>query len=108
MEAFDSIKANAMNTWAQQAVRTQHAADAAWRREAESRLQRGGRHRPLRTQRCYPVSMKTGFINRLALQNQVNQTLRERVAMVRGNFAVVSAPGQGTTIRAQIPFHNGA
>ncbi|MGD0652283.1 MAG: hypothetical protein ABSA97_14295 [Verrucomicrobiia bacterium] len=40
--------------------------------------------------------------------NQVNQTLRERVEMVRGNFAVVSAPGQGTTIRAQIPFHNGA
>jgi uncharacterized cupin superfamily protein len=40
--------------------------------------------------------------------NQVNQTLRERVEMVRGNFAVVSAPGQSTTIRAQIPFHNGA
>jgi hypothetical protein len=40
--------------------------------------------------------------------NQVNQTLRERVEIVRGNFAVVSAPGQGPTIRAQIPFHNGA
>ena len=52
--------------------------------------------------------MKTGFINRLALQNQVNQTLRERVEIVRGNFAVVSAPGQGPTIRAQIPFRNGA
>ena len=39
--------------------------------------------------------------------SQVNQTLRERVEMVRGSFAVVSAPGQGTTIPAQIPFRNG-
>lgn len=33
--------------------------------------------------------------------------IHERVEMVRGNFAVGPAPGQGTTIRAQIPFHNG-
>ena len=30
--------------------------------------------------------------------------MRERVEMVGGSFAVESAPGQGTTIRAQIPF----
>jgi len=30
--------------------------------------------------------------------------MRERVEMVSGNFAVESAPGKGTTIRAQIPF----
>ena len=33
--------------------------------------------------------------------------MRERVEMVGGSFAVESAPGQGTTIRAQIPFGNG-
>jgi len=30
--------------------------------------------------------------------------MRERVEMIGGNFSVESAPGQGTTIRAQIPF----
>jgi hypothetical protein len=34
--------------------------------------------------------------------------MRERVELVGGSFAVVSAPGRGTTIRARIPFHNGA
>ncbi len=33
--------------------------------------------------------------------------MRERLEMVGGSFAVESAPGQGTTIRAQIPFTNG-
>jgi signal transduction histidine kinase len=33
--------------------------------------------------------------------------MRERVEMVGGSFAVESAPGQGTTIQAQIPFGNG-
>jgi signal transduction histidine kinase len=33
--------------------------------------------------------------------------MRERVEMVGGRFAVASAPGQGTTIRAEIPFANG-
>lgn len=33
--------------------------------------------------------------------------IRERVEMVGGNFTVKSAPGKGTTIRAQIPFNNG-
>ncbi|HUI08269.1 MAG TPA: ATP-binding protein [Verrucomicrobiae bacterium] len=33
---------------------------------------------------------------------------RERVEMVGGSFAVVSAPGQGTLIRAEIPFNHGA
>jgi signal transduction histidine kinase len=33
--------------------------------------------------------------------------MRERVEMVGGSFAVESAPGQGTTIRAQIPVANG-
>lgn len=33
--------------------------------------------------------------------------MRERVEMVGGSFAVESAPGKGTTIRAQIPFRNG-
>ena len=33
--------------------------------------------------------------------------MRERVEMVGGRFAVESAPGKGTTIRAQIPFANG-
>jgi hypothetical protein len=30
------------------------------------------------------------------------------IEMVRGNLAVVSTPGQGITVRTQIPFHNGA
>ena len=33
--------------------------------------------------------------------------MRERVEMVGGSFRVESAPGKGTTIRAQIPFTNG-
>ena len=33
--------------------------------------------------------------------------MRERVEMVGGSLAVESAPGKGTTIRAQIPFTNG-
>jgi signal transduction histidine kinase len=32
--------------------------------------------------------------------------MRERVEMVGGSFAVESAPGKGTTIRAQIPLGN--
>ena len=34
--------------------------------------------------------------------------MREQVELVGDSFAVVSALGQGTTIRAQIPFRNGA
>jgi PAS domain S-box-containing protein len=34
--------------------------------------------------------------------------MRERVEMVSGSFAVESAPGKGTTIRAQIPFGSGS
>jgi signal transduction histidine kinase len=33
--------------------------------------------------------------------------MRERVEMVGGSFSVESAPGKGTTIRAQIPIGNG-
>ena len=33
--------------------------------------------------------------------------MRERVEMVGGNFSIESAPGKGTTIRAQIPFGRG-
>jgi signal transduction histidine kinase len=33
--------------------------------------------------------------------------MRERVEMVGGRLAVESAPGRGTTIRAEIPFANG-
>lgn len=34
--------------------------------------------------------------------------MRERVEMVGGRFTVESSPGRGTTIRAEIPFANGA
>ena len=34
--------------------------------------------------------------------------MRERVEMVGGNFHITSAPGEGTTVRAQIPFNNGS
>ncbi len=34
--------------------------------------------------------------------------MRERVEMVGGRFNVESSPGQGTTIRAEVPFANGA
>ena len=37
-----------------------------------------------------------------------NYPAKTREAMVRGRFAVVSAPSRGITIRARIPFHNGA
>jgi len=33
--------------------------------------------------------------------------MRERLEMVGGSFSVESAPGKGTTVRAQIPFANG-
>ncbi len=33
--------------------------------------------------------------------------MRERLAMINGQFSVVSAPGEGTTIRAQIPIMEG-
>jgi signal transduction histidine kinase len=33
--------------------------------------------------------------------------MRERVEMVGGRFSVESSPGNGTTIRAEIPFANG-
>jgi signal transduction histidine kinase len=33
--------------------------------------------------------------------------MRERVEMVGGRFTVESAPGKGTTVRAEIPFANG-
>jgi PAS domain S-box-containing protein len=47
------------------------------------------------------------------LQANTNQRLglvgmRERVEMVGGDFSVESAPGQGTTIRVQIPFRGGS
>ena len=34
--------------------------------------------------------------------------MRERTEMIGGTFTVESAPGTGTTVRAQIPFNNGA
>ena len=34
--------------------------------------------------------------------------MRERVEMVSGTFAIESAPGQGTTVTARVPFRNGA
>lgn len=34
--------------------------------------------------------------------------MRERVEMVGGTFSVESAPGAGTSVRAQIPFRNGS
>jgi signal transduction histidine kinase len=30
--------------------------------------------------------------------------MRERVEMVGGTFTLTSTPGQGTTVRAEIPF----
>lgn len=33
--------------------------------------------------------------------------MRERVEMVRGRFSIQSAPGKGTMVQAEIPFHNG-
>jgi PAS domain S-box-containing protein len=39
------------------------------------------------------------WVNHLGLHG-----MRERVEMVGGRFSVVSAPGQGTTIRAEVPF----
>jgi signal transduction histidine kinase len=32
--------------------------------------------------------------------------MRERVEMLGGQFAITSAPGKGTTIRAEIPFRS--
>jgi signal transduction histidine kinase len=34
--------------------------------------------------------------------------MHKRVELVGDSFAVVFAPGQGTTIHAQMPFRNGA
>jgi signal transduction histidine kinase len=33
--------------------------------------------------------------------------MRERLEMVGGSFSVESAPGKGTTVRAEIPLDNG-
>lgn len=47
-----------------------------------------------------------------ALSSQTNKRLgllgmRERVEMVGGILVIESSPGQGTTVRAEIPFHRG-
>jgi len=34
--------------------------------------------------------------------------MRERLEMVRGSFDIRSAPGKGTTVRAQVPLTNNA
>jgi signal transduction histidine kinase len=34
--------------------------------------------------------------------------MRERVEMVGGRFEIVSAPGKGTLVRAEIPFEEPA
>jgi PAS domain S-box-containing protein len=54
----------------------------------------------------------TSFEVQSVLSTKQNQRLgllgmRERVEMVGGRFAVESAPGKGTTIRAEIPIGNG-
>jgi two-component system sensor histidine kinase DegS len=54
---------------------------------------------------------KSFHVNRV-LHTKKNKRLgllgmRERVEMVGGSFNIESAPGKGTTIRAQIPFTNG-
>jgi signal transduction histidine kinase len=54
--------------------------------------------RSFRTQGVSPIGRNRG----LGLLG-----MRERVEMVGGRFAVESAPGKGTTIRAEIPFANG-
>jgi two-component system, NarL family, sensor histidine kinase DegS len=46
--------------------------------------------------------LSAGKIARLGLLG-----MRERVEMVGGRFTVESSPGNGTTIRARIPFRNG-
>jgi len=50
-------------------------------------------------------------VARVLLAKRVNRLgllgMRERVEMVGGSFTVESAPGNGTTIRAQIPFGRG-
>jgi len=38
------------------------------------------------------------------LRHRAEARLRERVEMVGGDLGIKSAPGQGTTIRAQVPF----
>ena len=46
--------------------------------------------------------LAAGKVGRLGLIG-----MRERVEMVGGSFSIESAPGQGTTVHAQIPFGNG-
>jgi PAS domain S-box-containing protein len=48
------------------------------------------------------AALPTGKKKRLGLLG-----MRERVEMVGGRFSVESSPGNGTTIRAEIPFANG-
>ena len=54
--------------------------------------------------RSFPVqrTLHTKKNNRLGLLG-----MRERVEMVGGSFSIESAPGKGTSIKAQIPFRNG-
>ncbi len=46
--------------------------------------------------------LRSKRINRLGLLG-----MRERVEMVGGHFDIQSAPGKGTTVEVQIPFHRG-
>ncbi len=52
--------------------------------------------------KSFPVDriLAAGTYKRLGLLG-----MRERVEMVGGNLVIESAPGQGTTVRAEVPFH---
>jgi PAS domain S-box-containing protein len=46
-----------------------------------------------------------GLISSAAWDNRLGLTgMRERVEMIGGRFTILSAPGKGTTIRAEVPF----
>jgi signal transduction histidine kinase len=51
--------------------------------------------------KSFPVQRTLQKNNRLGLLG-----MRERVEMIGGSFNVESVPGQGTTIKVEIPFHN--
>jgi len=52
-------------------------------------------------------SFDVGLLSTSKWQNRLGLTgMRERVEMLGGQFSTMSAPGKGTTIRAEIPFRS--
>ena len=105
IEQLDSDKRTVLYRVAQEALVNIDKHAEASRVEARIERLRGFVHLEIRDDgKSFDVqrALHAQKIRRLGLLG-----MRERVEMVGGTFAIESAPGKGTTVRAQIPFRRG-